>query len=162
MGGDSDLWQVEISLNHFNPHHPCGWWRIFLLVVNLYCYFNPHHPCGWWQDANKLAVAGYTISIHTTHVGGDTQLAAGLTARVGFQSTPPVWVVTVCFCINRSYTDNFNPHHPCGWWQKIMNAEIHYTNISIHTTRVGGDTRAIITITSRINFNPHHPCGWWL
>ena len=80
-----------------------------------------------------------SISIHTTHVGGDTDILAFIlpsssisihTTRVGgdpafaivsvlarrFQSTPPVWVVT-----------------------KANKVSIKELSISIHTTRVGGD-----------------------
>ena len=57
-----------------------------------------------------------------------------------FQSTPPVWVVTKFWVILHIVADNFNPHHPCGWW------------LSCRQPSFKTDT----------NFNPHHPCGWWL
>ena len=33
--------------------------------------------------------------------------------------------------------------------------------ISIHTTRVGGDTANVLHALKASYFNPHHPCGWW-
>ena len=102
---------------------------------------------------------------------------------------------------------DFNPHHPCGWWHKSAFRQFWYLRfqstppvwvvtdirqvmqliqqISIHTTRVGGDSEIhpclvlnaqfqstppvwVVTVansqTLTLNnyFNPHHPCGWWL
>ena len=82
------------------------------------------------------------------------------------------------------YDNDFNPHHPCGWWPRCGSFIAPFLSISIHTTRVGGDPyldkrmeqRQISIHTTRVGgdyiikpyqysaiyFNPHHPCGWWL
>ena len=77
------------------------------------------------------------ISIHTTRVGGDTRNSNMVTATCLFQSTPPVWVVTLELL-------------------KSLNLK----QISIHTTRVGGDFMTKSFFETIANFNPHHPCGW--
>ena len=56
-----------------------------------------------------------TISIHTTHVGGDKLKGQINEIEDLFQSTPPMWVVTVLTCHTVSIWHYFNPHHPCGW-----------------------------------------------
>ena len=66
------------------------------------------------------------ISIHTTHVGGDALYMYLAIPQVLFQSTPPMWVVTY-------FAHRGQP--PC--------------RISIHTTHVGGDF-VLIKITSII------------
>ena len=57
-----------------------------------------------------------TISIHTTHVGGDSNYRFLFAQLLKFQSTPPMWVVTIT-------------HYSINIWRII----------SIHTTHVGGD-----------------------
>ena len=64
------------------------------------------------------AIEGITISIHTTRVGGDHQPFPTFLNHNEFQSTPPVWVVTL---------------HPQVVQLRLL--------ISIHTTRVGGDSK---------------------
>ena len=58
----------------------------------------------------------FLISIHTTRVGGDYSSAHHKRGIDGFQSTPPVWVVT-----------------------DKQSQKMRVSSISIHTTRVGGD-----------------------
>ena len=44
------------------------------------------------------------------------------------------------------------------------NAELFFydeLDISIHTTRVGGDQDRDNILLDDNDFNPHHPCGWW-
>ena len=163
------VWVVTFSTDNniqfwknFNPHHPCGWWHLIVSATSEAKHnFNPHHPCGWWQVE------------FLKNRGSDK-----------FQSTPPVWVVTMYFLL-----------------ESIL------FNISIHTTRVGGDDIGICSRVSKfqfqstppvwvvtlfkygslvcpefqstppvwvvtagasakslgaLDFNPHHPCGWWL
>ena len=185
VGGDVINVYADRAISDFNPHHPCGWWHysiyhrdptLFISIhttrvggdwtakikARFYCNFNPHHPCGWWP----------TNSLTTRIIFGK------------FQSTPPVWVVTHLYMTNYTLLRNFNPHHPCGWWPiatKIwltsLNISIHttrvggdiyfvllllYQSISIHTTRVGGDLIVLLIMQTTSYFNPHHPCGWWL
>ena len=106
---------------------------------------------------------GEIISIHTTRVGGDQQkstfntekIISIHTTRVGGDHNP---------IIPNTGGGNFNPHHPCGWWPatELLNHTLQTAfqstppvwvvtfpngpilpsclHISIHTTRVGGDT----------------------
>ena len=55
------------------------------------------------------------ISIHTTRVGGDIMAEKTVRQIYLFQSTPPVWVVTLLFVNTLFQLFYFNPHHPCGW-----------------------------------------------
>ena len=178
-------------------------------------------------STDKLLILN-SISIHTTRVGGDSTSFVLTCLFFSFQSTPPVWVVTFIFtacnatnnCISihttrvggdtetereRKKYNNFNPHHPCGWWHQSSKrllppllfqstppvwvvtichltwdevAEFQSTppvwvvtrvcswrfrrcSISIHTTRVGGDDLNAKGWRNKKDFNPHHPCGWW-
>ena len=119
MGGDRKHSNKIIAFTHFNPHHPCGWWRSS--SSNSKCgtfNFNPHHPCGWWLEV-KTIVKMAEENFNPHHPCGWWPL------RTVFRK----------FCI--SY---FNPHHPCGWWPKVNKVVFDSLLISIHTTRVGGDT----------------------
>ena len=96
----SDFANLRTQKN-FNPHHPCGWWPIFRLEdgCNL-SNFNPHHPCGWWHTDKMMMSSLHFISIHTTRVGGDSGMRSSWLTEKLFQSTPPVWVVTLHNGIN--------------------------------------------------------------
>ena len=124
-------------------------------------YFNPHHPCGWWPSSYMIYSLLSIISIHTTHVGGDAPRLRTLLNQSKFQSTPPMWVVTLTttHCISRY--GYFNPHHPCGWWRYWRWWYRLGKSISIHTTHVGGDLSLTKHMLILMYFNPHHPCGWW-
>ena len=133
----------------------------------IYCctftvYFNPHHPCGWWLFL--LLLTAFLVE---------------------FQSTPPVWVVTVAFflprlglCISIHTTRVGGDRNtkiitatilkfqstPPVWVVTDATYSMIYQNfcISIHTTRVGGDGRNLqYDLSKFLYFNPHHPCGWW-
>ena len=80
-------------------------------------YFNPHHPCGWWLSSKaKKREKRLPISIHTTRVGGDMLCRLGgmydtisiHTTRVGGDGIKQVM---------QQIRQDFNPHHPCGWWR---------------------------------------------
>ena len=104
-----------------------------------YKNFNPHHPCGWWLFN--------TLSNEKCK---------------GFQSTPPVWVVTLA--VNRLLLliMNFNPHHPCGWWQFVTTSSEAKAGKFQSTPPVWVVTKYVLPIFLLVfNFNPHHPCGWW-
>ena len=140
MGGDSTVWFWRWYSSKFQSTPPL-WVVTSSLVEKLptYFYFNPHHPCGWWRLRFVTLTAVNSISIHTTLVGGDLVLslkpfASSIsihTTLVGgdllvnittldvfqFQSTPPLWVVT-----------------------DELNEVAKKLPISIHTTLVGGDT----------------------
>ena len=74
------------------------------------------------------------ISIHTTRVGGDLKVQeyADLTSQ--FQSTPPVWVVTL---------------------KEVY--KMAYVKISIHTTRVGGDSAYSDSYSEAVQFQSTPP-----
>ena len=77
-----------------------------------------------------------------------------------FQSTPPVWVVTE---IIKQYYDLFRISiHTTrvGGDSARFRIKNFIYYISIHTTRVGGDRQEVAHLISATNFNPHHPCGW--
>ena len=124
---------------YFNPHHPCGWWRhCWQCHTCNNLYFNPHHPCGWWLF--QFVVPLFLLNFNPHHPCGWWQYCKILCHKVKlFQSTPPVWVVTVFVNLHRSSMTDFNPHHPCGWWRVGSLIGIICNTISIHTTRVGGD-----------------------
>ena len=119
VGGDFLIWLVTTYQSDFNPHHPCGWWPYNNIVFLTCRNFNPHHPCGWWRvlqgiidDIQKISIhttrvggdflaflfsiISKSISIHTTRVGGDLDVGYWEQVSGWFQSTPPVWVVTLC------------------------------------------------------------------
>ena len=81
------------------------------------------------------------ISIHTTRVGGDVILAYRSKPEMQFQSTPPVWVVTRYN--EKSITAIQFQSTPPVW---VVTFPVSVTkicdNISIHTTRVGGDGKS--------------------
>ena len=78
------------------------------------------------------------ISIHTTRVGGD-KFAKRQEKRF----------------------NNFNPHHPCGWWHQQFKKYL--TRCQFQSTPpVWVVTKKRYSIQSDYDyFNPHHPCGWW-
>ena len=97
VGGDEDDTDNEgSSLPNFNPHHPCGWWPDKDVAVKDYIAdFNPHHPCGWWliiPYGNK-----FTSTNFNPHHPCGWWLKRYMESEVTtvFQSTPPVWVVTI-------------------------------------------------------------------
>ena len=101
------------------------------------------------------------ISIHTTRVGGDFYLLGdGLSSSISIHTTRvggDNFFNIVCACVKY-----FNPHHPCGWWPNCLTFHFRQVQfqstppvwvvttlkkgktvqviISIHTTRVGGDS----------------------
>ena len=115
---------------HFNPHPPCGGWRLSQRRhKNDERNFNPHPPCGGWPLTGRRLDGRHNISIHTLRVEGDTGATVCSKTRTKFQSTPSVWRVTGC------------------------STAIEITNdISIHTLRVEGDTDRQNQLTCRSLF----------
>ena len=185
MGGDSRFFRQHTDRQYFNPHHPCGWWLkyIFVLIscitISIHTtrvggdeYDNGKEPKSYkFQSTPPVWVVTVPtvaellwliISIHTTRVGGDFFHFSCFLFFNQFQSTPPVWVVTSTNNVGETNKIYFNPHHPCGWWLVFV-LGVHCTIlISIHTTRVGGDSVCSGCSLHHSHFNPHHPCGWWL
>ena len=57
----------------------------------------------------------------------------------------------------------FYPRHPCGWRQSLSCHPCTFQHISIHATRVGGDTQLLhLCMEIYCYFYPRHPCGWRL
>ena len=98
--------------------------------------FNPLHPCGRRLDAVYLRLA-----------------------KIGFQSTPPVWAETSLLLSVSFANRNFNPLHPCGRRRRNADTNFQYPFISIHSTRVGGDSFRSRPTRAPTHFNPLHPCG---
>ena len=76
------------------------------------------------------------ISIHIPRVGDDVDAEMFAAAVKAFQSTSPVWGMTV--------QPVYGKRRP---------------EISIHIPRVGDDTIGGVGMLLRRNFNPHPPCG---
>ena len=161
VGGDSIRSTDFSTFWNFNPHHPCGWWLNLESFKDWKTLFQSTPPVWVVTIFRFWCCSSYTISIHTTRVGGDPKcLNKGFIYKL-FQSTPPVWVVTSC-----RYTSIFICRFqstPPVWVVTL----VHWNNnanetISIHTTRVGGDVRTTLIEWFFVHFNPHHPCGWWL
>ena len=164
MGGDFILRLANETLSNFNPLRPCGRRPESALKGSERAYFNPLRPCGRrllgfksqqlpapfqstppvWAETFKdpLGVFKVAISIHSARVGGDLTCTLGWLASryfnplrpcgrrpiafqvflmiFGFQSTPPVWAET-----------------------RLINKSSAIPPISIHSARVGGDSRVL-------------------
>ena len=71
------------------------------------------------------SISNFTISTHTTHVGGDFNF--------------------LFICQLQTY---FNSHHPCGWRLPVPPPPKPREPISTHTTHVGGDAARVGNIGS--------------
>ena len=99
------------------------------------------------------------ISIHTTRVGGDIINFFPFVQFKIFQSTPPVWVVTLGIVKKWDYMD-ISIHTTRVGGDDKKDSISDDLDISIHTTRVGGDIVVLSPLILPMYFNPHHPCGW--
>ena len=151
----------RILWRNFNPHSPCGEWRMprwlrcrFFRIsihtprvgsdnsINSDLFtsnnFNPHSPCGEWQSLPADVQVCNAISIHTPRVGSDHLLMGhSLGSDVISIHTPRVGSDIPAPCL-RSENGYFNPHSPCGEWLMIL-----------------------LYKTVLTDFNPHSPCGEW-
>ena len=100
-------------------------------------------------------------------MGGDSANYDKLTVRIKFQSTPPVWVVTVSYCIVFIIPKKFQSTPPVWVVTFIWYVSDILKTISIHTTRVGGDwgdrmyARIIVNIsihTTRVGGDNTNTC----
>ena len=97
----------------------------------------------------------YYISIHTTHVGGDISNAYRLKTGMAISiHTTHVGGDPLMEVVETTDRD-FNPHHPCGWWQVKQMFVFNFEEISIHTTHVGGDFWVKITKLFQISISIH-------
>ena len=72
-----------------------------------------------------------------------------------------MWVVTFCKCF-LCFLIIISIHTTRVGGDSLSSSMIYcFIFISIHTTRVGGDEVKQRRIQPIQNFNPHHPCGWW-
>ena len=108
----------------------------FAIAVFVVLSFNPRPPCGERpQYLYELFAIGY-VSIHAPRVGSDAEpfeiyilhrcfnprppcgerrvIALPCALTCPFQSTPPVWGATFCFCKRYRHIRRFNPRPPCG------------------------------------------------
>ena len=181
VGGDAHPPGTQSWNGCFNPRLPCGRrpvsgerllmhrqfqstppvWEATLgrgnYRVGTQC-FNPRLPCG-----RRLLV--FSFANHSSV----------------FQSTPPVWEATKPGTSSSQSTQSFNPRLPCGR-RLLLSANKGGTNkVSIHASRVGGDSEWVRAATSRLvsihasrvggdsfgfgqrpafrRFNPRLPCG---
>ena len=88
------------------------------------------------------------ISIHTTRVGGDDDGFGWSKVKYKFQSTPPVWVVTEFF-IKGQFSVLFQSTPPVWVVTLFYQFANQIIQISIHTTRVGGDPEILFLILLR-------------
>ena len=72
-----------------------------------------------------------------------------------------MWVVTL-FELNIFHSCRISIHTTRVGGDSGNVIMVNKVMISIHTTRVGGDFFLSHTSDLIKYFNPHHPCGWWL
>ena len=107
--------------------------------MKLHSYFNPHLPCGRWPVRGYFYATNFKFQ-STPSLQKVTQGKRNKTAIAKFQSTPSLQKVTATYfaCIKRLSISihtflaegdlgyricfdslfYFNPHLPCGRWQK--------------------------------------------
>ena len=164
--GDNYLHQHSDMCSYFNPHLPCGRWLLQQCYYHYIRSISIHTFRVEGDNSSLSSLYKLRISIHTFRVEGDCkkqqQYFLGYkisihTFRVEGDSDD--W----CF---RSYRYDFNPHLPCGRWQRLCpqcfaNGQfqstpsvwkvtlldaytIYFEYISIHTFRVEGDLASIL------------------
>ena len=74
-----------------------------------------------------------------------------------FQSTPPVWAETLPSTTAAITIIHFNPLRPCGRRPSYGTRSIPIALISIHSARVGGDSKPFSNIKSRKIFQSTPP-----
>ena len=106
------------------------------------------------------------ISIHTPRVGRDITNLNARTIDILFQSTRPVWGVTVQVCTDPG-RDHISIHTPRVGRDNSMRPLNKAITISIHTPRVGRDhplsaqlvNRNISIHTPRVGRDPENTCS---
>ncbi len=117
-------------------------------------------PPAWVAtECLKVIKAWGYISIHATRVGGDLWREREIWRDLLFQSTPPAWVATSKWGI-MSIEMQFQSTPPAWVATAIICYCLYINTISIHATRVGGDSLCASLFTFCSNFNPRHPRGW--
>ena len=90
------LYRYSFLLRNFNPHLPCGRWQKTLSDNDLSDYFNPHLPCGRWRCHSFLFHALRNFNPH---------LPCGRWPRSLAHHIP---------------SQHFNPHLPCRRWRCLV------------------------------------------
>ena len=140
--GDRTFAYFRLCGTYFNPHPPCGGWRLeFQASATAVVQFQST-PSVWRVTQTVIFASCHRkISIHTLRVEGDAWAwrSALLTKKISIHTLrvegdecpselpPEMW--------------NFNPHPPCGGWPFSIKERVFPKYISIHTLRVEGDYR---------------------
>ena len=147
-------------------------------------YFNPHLPCGRWRVMPLTDRSLEDISIHTFLAEGDIATGCGRRPDSVFQSTPSLRKVThmefqnlwdISISIHTFLAEGDARSRRSGYL--IRHISIHtflaegdivrisnnnWSSISIHTFLAEGDFLHCLSIGVHNYFNPHLPCGRWL
>ncbi len=134
------LHPVLSAYGHFNPLHPRRRRRLNQLAWgDNQADFNPLHPRRRRRCKSYGAGSATEISIHSTREGGDANGPAYDDYMNQFQSTPPAKAETMQKLWCRKRNRNFNPLHPRRRRRCKSYGAGSATEISIHSTREGGD-----------------------
>ena len=121
--------------------------------------FNPRLPGGRRpaEIYRRLVARGF----QSTPPGWEATVAIDLRLvhRKQFQSTPPGWEATVLRTRLQSPPCNFNPRLPGGRRPAALAISSNVMFISIHASRVGGDSAAPAADRRASDFNPRLPSG---
>ena len=100
-------------------------------------------PPGWEATFSpSLSQSHHQISIHASRVGGDKRSSVVFRRAWTFQSTPPGWEATAGSFIKPTRTPTFQSTPPPGGRRPYRLRRLQRTRaISIHASRVGGDSR---------------------
>ena len=121
--------------NHFNPRLPGGRRRTASTMPARDFNFNPRLPGGRRPRARLYDCIPQNFNPRLP--GGRRQSAEVRNSRRGkFQSTPPGWEATF-----------------------LRISSVHHFAISIHASRVGGDSASASIRRALLNFNPRLPGG---
>ena len=82
------------------------------------------------------------VSIHATRVGGDERRSNHRRGHPGFYPRHPCGWRPHSGVLSCNHTKRFYPRHPCGWRHDTSCTTLIAFGVSIHATRVGGDSTA--------------------
>ena len=152
-----------------------------VMLDSLADIFQSTPPAREETIAFRLPVLAPPISIHSSRTGGDTSSAPMAPPLYRFQSTPPVREETQGDFYHMGLKSNFNPLLPYGRRRVLQESQTeatgfqstppvreetlhnywieHRTNISIHSSRTGGDADGPELASRLVYFNPLLPYG---
>ena len=141
-GGDFGALMPAPPFPYFNPRPPRGGrQRVWPLPVRLVHHFNPRPPRGGRQRGGGVNMMGIVISIHAPREGGDFMSANNYTPVFPFQSTPPARGATL-HSWHSQLSTSFQSTPPARGATTRSRVRRHYSPISIHAPREGGDLSA--------------------